>query len=232
MPCGVAGRIGVMAGMRMTLDASAKHLRNGYSISDMRNLQRALKNLDPNLRKALLREAKAPAKPVQSAIKSAIPAVAPMSGMTRGRLSWSNSVDSKGRAHNPKDVKIQFRTSSSGKSKVTSLVRVAVKSPAVVFADMAGKTERYMGAGYKGSGVTRPYPYKGGTRVHRVDGNGVKKPNRRYKYSRQGDALLAALGGKASRYVWPAAERAVPQVTQQIDVVINKFISIVNQKGL
>jgi hypothetical protein len=203
-----------------------------YSVSDIRQLQRALKALDPKLRTQLLREAKEPAKPIQAAIKSAIPAVAPLSGMTAGRLSWEASRDGKGKAHKAKDVKIQFRTSSSGKSNVTSLVRVRVASPAVVFADMAGRSGRYMGAGYRGSGVTRPYPYKGGVRVHHVDGKGAKKPGREYKFARQGDALLKGLGGSASRYVWPAAERSIPAAREAVDRVITKFAQMVNKKGL
>lgn len=203
-----------------------------YSVADIRNLQRALKAIDPKLRAELIREAKAPAKPIQSAVKSAIPAVAPLSGLNQGRLNWSSSVDSKGRSHSPKDVKIQFRTSSSGKSLTTSLVRVRVASPAVVFADMAGRSGRFIGAGYKGSGRTREYNWKGTTRSHRVDGNGVKKPNRVYKYASQGRALIDNLGGSASRFVWPAAERAVPAARIEINKVLDKFARKINRKGI
>ena len=188
-----------------------------YSVGDIRKLQRALKAIDPKLRTQLLREAKASAKPVQAAVKSAIPAVAPLSGMTQGRLAWSASVDAKGRSHNPKDVKIQFRTSSSGKSLTTSLVRVRVASPAVVVADMAGKSGRFIDAGYNGSGRTRSYPYKGGQRTHRVNG--------------QGKAMIKALGRTPSRYVWPAAERSIPAARDAVDKVITKFAQIINQKG-
>jgi hypothetical protein len=201
---GSLGRAGVSAG--------------DYSVADIRNLQRALKAIDPKLRTQLLREAKAPAKPVQSAIKSAIPAVAPLSGMTQGRLAWSGSVDAKGRSHNPKDVKIQFRTSSSGKSLTTSLVRVRVASPAVVMADMAGKSGRFIDAGYKGSGRTREYNWKGGRRTHRLNG--------------QGSAMIRGIGGSPSRFVWPAAERSIPAARAAVDQVLTKFARMVNQKGL
>lgn len=204
----------------------------GVSVADVRELQSRLKALNPELRRELLREAKEPAKPIQSAIKSAIPAVTPLSGMTQGRLSWSSSRDGKGKSHNPKDVRIEFRTASSGKSNVTSLVRVRVASPAVVFADMAGKSGRFMGAGYKGTGRTKPYAYKGGERSHRVDGRGKKKPGHDYKFARQGDALLKGLGGSASRYVWPAAERSIPAAREAVDRVLTKFAQKLNRKGL
>jgi hypothetical protein len=189
-----------------------------YSVADIRNLQRALKAIDPKLRTQLLREAKEPAKPVQAAVKNAIPSVSPLSGMSQGRLAWQGSVDAKGRSHNPKDVKIQFRTSMSGKSLTTSLVRVRVASPAVVVADMAGKSGKYFDKGYRGSGFTREYPYKGGTRRHRVNG--------------QGRAMVRNLGGSASRFVWPAAERSIPAARDAVDRVISKFAKMITQRGL
>lgn len=189
-----------------------------YSVSDIRNLQRALKAIDPKLRTQLLREAKEPAKPVQAAVKNAIPSVAPLSGMNQGRLSWQGSVDAKGRSYSPKDVKIQFRTSMSGKSLTTSLVRVRVASPAVVVADMAGKSGKYFDKGYRGSGFTREYPYKGGTRRHRVNG--------------QGRAMVRNLGGTPSRFVWPAAERSIPAARDAVDRVISKFAKMVSREGL
>jgi hypothetical protein len=97
---------------------------------------------------------------------------------------------------------------------------------------MAGKSQNFMGAGYKGTGRTREYPYKGGTRSHRVDGTGIKNPKRAYKYARQGDALLANLRGSASRYVWPAAERSLPAAKAQIEAVLRNAYDQINRKGL
>lgn len=202
------------------------------SVSDVRELQRRLKSIDPELRRILVRDSKEAGKEVQSAVKSAIAAVTPLSGMTRGRLNWNSSIDAKGKRHSAQDVKLEFRTRSSGRSEVTSLVRVRVASPAVVMTDMAGKSGNFMGAGYKGSGMTREYPYKGGTRRHRVDGFGVKNPGRPYKYRRQGDALLQNLGGKASRYVWPAADNKIPAVRAKIEAILRKAYDDINRKGL
>lgn len=190
---------------------------NDYSVTDVRRLTYALRSIDPKLRNQLVREAKEPAKPIQSAVKAAIPTTAPLTNMNQGRLAWQGSVDSKGKIKRPKDVQIQFRTTMSGRSLTTSLVRVRVVSPAVVMADMAGRSGRYLDSGYKGTGVTRPYPYKGGFRVHRLNG--------------QGRAMIRGLGGKASRFVWPAAERAVPAARREIEQVVKKFAKMVNQKG-
>jgi hypothetical protein len=191
---------------------------NDYSVTQIRELQKRLKSIDPKLRTQLVRDAKAPAEAIVSKVKPAINAVTPLSGMTRGRLNWNSSIDAKGKAHKPDDVKIQFRTRSSGKSNVTSLVRVRVASPAVVMADMAGRSNNYLDAGYKGSGFTKEYSYKGGSRRHRVNGQGRK--------------MIEKLGGSASRYVWPAAEQSIPAVKAQIEQVLARAYQTINRKGL
>jgi len=191
---------------------------NSPSVNDIRQLQKRLKALDPKLRTALLRDAKATAKPIQQAVKSRLGAVTPPSGMTRGRLTWNSSVDGKGRVHTADDVKIEFRTKSSGFTKTTSLVRVRAASPAVSMADMAGRSGSYFDAGYKGSGYTRSYKYKNGMRRHRVNG--------------QGRALVRVLGGAASRFVYPAAEAALPKAKREVEQVLSKYARLVNMKGI
>lgn len=205
---------------------------NDYSVTQIRELQRSLKSIDPKLRTYLVRDAKKAGEPVQLAVKSAIRQITPLSGLTQGRLNFNASVDAKGKTHKADDVKLQFRTRSTGRSDTTSLVSVRVQSPAVVMMDMAGKSGRSMGRGYKGSGMTREYPYKGGTRKHRVDGGGIKKPNRNYKFTTQGHALLANLGGNASRYAWPAALDKIPAVRKEIELILEKAYTEINRKGL
>jgi hypothetical protein len=85
-------------------------------------------------------------------------------------------------------------------------------------ADMAGKSGRFMNKGYKGSGLTREYPYKGGTRRHRVNG--------------QGQAMIRGLGGSASRFVWPAADNKIPAVKAQIENILRDAYTKINRKGL
>jgi len=187
------------------------------SVNDIRELQRRLKRIDPEFRKALLREAKKPAKPIQAAIKNRLASVTPPSGLTQGRLNWNASTDAKGRVHPPTDVKIEFRTKSSGSRTVTSLVRIRAASPAVAMADMAGRSGRFIDAGYKGTGRTRMYKWKNTERMHTVNG--------------QGRALIRRLGGKASRFVYPAAEQSLPEAMRKVDKVVSDFAKLVNMKG-
>lgn len=196
---------------------------NDYSVTDIRELQKRLKSIDPKLRTELLRNAKKPAEAIVSQVKPAINAVTPLSGMTRGRLNWNASVDAKGKTHKKDDVKIQFRTRSTGKSNTTSLVRVRVGSPAVVMADMAGKSGTYVNKGYRGTGYTREYNY----RLR----NG-ETTTRRHKVNGQGEKMIQNLGGKASRYIWPAAERSIPAVRAQVEAVLRNAFDQINRKGL
>lgn len=190
------------------------------SVTDIRELQKRLKAIDPKLRTALVRDSKKAAAPTVSAIKSAIGSVTPNSGMLRpgARLNWNNAIDGKGRVHNALDVKPQFRTSSSGRSDTTNLVRVKVGNPAVTLADMGGRSGRYVNAGYKGSGFTREYSYKGGTRRHRVNG--------------QFRGIETKIGGSASRFVYPAAEKSLGQVRQAIEKILRDAYTTINSKGI
>lgn len=95
---------------------------------------KALKAVDPELRKQFMQQAKSVARPVESAIKSNIPAIAPLSGMNNnGRLGW-------GVGKSPQSTTVKFKGSASKKSSVTSLLSVQVNSPAVAVADMAGRS--------------------------------------------------------------------------------------------
>jgi len=192
----------------------------GLSVTDVRELQKRLKEIDPKLRTALVRDAKAVAKQPISQIKSAIAKVTPNSGLLRpgARLNWNSAIDAKGRSHSATDVKPQFRTSRGGKDTETSLVRIRVANPAVVLADMGGRSGRFVDAGYKGSGYTREYSYKGGTRRHKVNG--------------QFKGIENKIGGRASRFVWPAAEDAIPSARAAIEKILRDAYTRINQKGI
>lgn len=190
---------------------------NQITVTDVRELQKRLKAIDPKLRTQLLREAKKPAKPLIDAIKTNVSQVTPLSGMTRGRLNWWHSTNLKGRVLTPTSVTAAFRTKSSGYSNTTTLVSVRAMSPAVAFADMAGRSGRYIGAGYKGSGFTREYNWKNTKRRHKVTSQGVK--------------LIQNLGGQASRFVWPSVVKGREQAMLEIDKVVRDFMTLVNMKG-
>lgn len=167
--------------------------------SNVRELNKRLDAIDPALKKAMVKDAKLAAKPLQTSIKSAIPSISPLSGFNNsGRLGY-------GVGKAAKSVTTSFRTGRSKTSAITSLLSVKVNSPAVALMDYAGRKP-------KGPirQVTRPYPYKGGVRSHRVNG--------------QGEAMIDKLNTirRASRFAWPAAEKSLPAVQAQVKGILDR----------
>lgn len=167
--------------------------------TNVRELNRRLDAIDPALKKAMVKDAKLAAKPLQSGIKSAIPSVSPLSGAnSAGRLGW-------GQTKPVKSVTVSYRTERSKTTAITSLLSVKVNSPIVALMDYAGRKPR--GPVRQ---VTRPYAYKGTTRTHRVNG--------------QGEAMIDRLNTvrKASRFAWPAAEQTLPAVQAQVKGILDR----------
>lgn len=191
-------------------------------VTDVRALQKKLKEIDPALRTQLVREAKAVAKPIAQKVSAAIPLASPLGSRKpskAGRMQWGGP-NSKGKVYKPNDAAVVFRTKSSGRSDTTSLVSVQVRSPMTAIADMAGRSGAFMNAGFRGTGVTREY--------HQLSKFG-KMFVRKHKLNNQGEAMLRKLGGRASRYVWPAAEQSVPAASKQIANIISKYENIANK---
>jgi len=190
------------------------------TVTNIRELQKRLKAIDPTLRTQLVRDAKAVAAPTVTAIKGAISKVTPNSGMVRpgARLNWNNAIDAKGRPHKALDVKPQFRTSQSGRSAETSLVRVKVGNPAVSLADMGGRSGRYANKGYQESGYTRPYNWKGTTRDHKLNG--------------QFKGVEEKIGNSPSRFIWPAATDSLPAARLAIEKILRDAYTRINSKGI
>jgi len=193
---------------------------NTLSVTDIRALQKRLKEIEPTLRTQLVRDAKAVAVEPIKQIKTAIGKVTPNSGMLRpgARLNWNNAIDAKGRSHNALDVKPQFRTSMSGRSDTTSLVRIKVGNPAVSLADMGGRSGRYANKGYQESGYTRPYKWKGTTRSHKLNG--------------QFRGVEEKVGNSPSRFIWPAAESSIPAAREAIEKILRDAYARINSKGI
>ena len=179
-------------------------------IFDVKALIRDLNDIDPDLRKAMIREAKTEAKPMASKIKSVIPTDAPISGLSKvknptGRLAW-------GEGKPANSVSIRFRSGRSRRTAVTTLVGIWVTSPMTAIADTAGK-----GSMRKAVTVTREYPYKNGTRRHRVNG--------------QGSSLVKNLKNVGlNNFVYPAVESQIPDTERQVKLVFERYAAMVNRK--
>ena len=210
--------------------------KTGIYLTDYRDLITELRKTEPTLIRELQKGYRAIAKPVQKAVKGNIPSLPPTSGIHRktpqrtvsgfyprvipGRLTWGSN--SQNRKKPVRSVLIETpsvakaaRAMRRAKVGVASIARLRVDNAAVVMADMAGKSNKYTDK----RKITNEYKYsrsKTGTRRHKVNG--------------QGRAMIKALGRNPSRYVWPAAEKAIPKVFVSTNANLQKTYNIINRR--
>jgi len=201
-----------------------------YSVQEIRNLQKKLKAIEPSLRTEFMREVKTIGKTPEKAIKNSIDNQPPLSGLDpsgRGKnakLQWGKTKRGSGGA---KSTTIRFRTKAGGKSLTTTLLGIRVNSAASSVADMAGRSGRYVGAGFKGSGRTRPTvrTYKDGSQSVTFTKPATRKAGEAFIRN-----LNNRLGNKPSRMAWKAVEKDLPQISRTIQYVVDKW-SIRASKG-
>lgn len=191
----------------------------GYSVQGVRELQKRLKAIEPELRTQFMREIKKIAVVPNQAIRNAIPASAPLSGMSgESRISWGVNKPAK-------STTIRFRTKSGG-TLTTNLLSIRVNSAASSMADMAGRSGRSIGAGYRGSGYTREFIKR------RKDGSLYYTKRRTTREA--GQKFVSSLNSRthntASRFAWKPVEKSLPALNRQVQEVINKYYRIANYR--
>jgi hypothetical protein len=197
-------------------------------IFDAKPVLRALNQLEPGLRKQMLREMKEITKPAVNKIRDVIPSTAPFSGMSvprtptsmddrkfnnnpTGRLSWTGGKY-KNKVIAPDNVIPRFSSGRSRKYAVTSLFGIWLRSPGVAMVATAGK-----GSARAKYATTREYPYKGGVRRHRNNG--------------QGDALIRKVKSTGLyNFFYKAGEASVPGMEGEVKLVWEKYSKIVNRR--
>jgi hypothetical protein len=202
--------------------------KNSNVIFDAKPVLKALNQLEPGLRKQMLREMKEITKPAVNNIKSVIPSTAPMSGMSvsrtstsvegrsfnnngSGRLSWTGGKY-KNRVIAPDNVIPRFSSGRSRRSAVTSLFGIWLRSPGVAMVATAGK-----GSGRAKYATTREYPYKGGVRRHRNNG--------------QGDALIRKVKSSGLyNFFYKAGDASVPGMESEVKLVWEKYSKMVSRR--
>jgi len=202
--------------------------QNPDVIFDAKPVLKALNQLEPGLRKQMIRDMKAITKPTINEIKSVIPKTSPMSGMsvTRtgtsmddrnynnngdGRLSWTGGKY-KNKVIAPDNVIPRFSSGRSRRAAVTTLFGIWLRSPGVAMVAKAGK-----GSGRPGYATTREYPYKGGTRRHRNNG--------------QGAALIRKVKNTGLfDFFYKAGEKQVPSMEREVKLTYEKYSKLVNRR--
>jgi hypothetical protein len=202
--------------------------RASYSVKDIRQLQKNLREIEPELRKEFVKKIKDLGKKAEEPIKSAIRQVRPLGadrvsgGMKhQGPTGWGigKPIDS---------TTVRFRTQAGGKSLTTSLVSVRLNSAAVNIMDMAGRSGRSVGQGKRRSGFTPV--------VRRTASGGLiayarkTPPEAGRKFIANLNAAQGIVKGNASRIAWPAVEKDLPNFEVEIDKIIQNYYRIANRK--
>ena len=196
-------------------------------ITGVKETLQLLDAVQPGSIKELRKDVRRIAEPAVSAIRSNLPATAPLSGMTHyGRTRYAGAK-----------VKAELQTRDSRTTNTSALIRLSVESPGdaagLEIADMAGRKTQ-------GGGVQIPYEYKG---IGRRGGSGRQSPTRSrsvtrrgnsapfsYRINGQGKAMIKNLGGSASRYVYPPLTIAILGVRDEMIKTLNTYVSKTNQK--
>jgi hypothetical protein len=166
-----------------------------------------LKSVEPELYKQFRKDIRSLSAPAVSAIKSNVPTISPLSGMVgNGRTSWSAPKVSISITPNQRS-----RALGSTTANLVAIMTRGSNGQGLVIADMAGR-----GGGKQRYSLTRPYPYKGGVRRHRVNG--------------QGEAMIRGLQKQPSRFVYPAIERQLPAIRVAVAGSIESMAQTINVK--
>lgn len=192
-----------------------------YSVQEIRALQKKLKEIQPSLRTEFMREVKKIGKEPQRAIRDAIPNEAPISGMSKpgAKLQWGK-VSKGAQSGGAKSTTIRFRTQAGGKSLTATLLAIRVNSAASSVADMAGRSGRYIGKGYRSSGYSKP--------IRRTYADGSQSVEFRRQATRKGGEafvrnLNKEIGNRPSRMAWKSVEKSLPQLSKDVQFVVNKW---------
>jgi hypothetical protein len=214
--------------MRSFAQRSAAFGRNKDVVFDAKPVIKALNQIEPGLKREMLKDMKDITKPAITKIKSEIPKTAPFSGISEprtftqmpdrkennngdGRLSWTGGLY-KNRVIAPDNVIPRFSASRSRKYAVTSLFGIWLRSPGVAMVATAGK-----GSGRPGYSTTREYAYKGGTRRHRNNGQGAALIRRVKKVG-------------LFNFFYKAGESQLPSIEREVKLTYEKYSKRVNRR--
>jgi hypothetical protein len=191
------------------------------TFTDYKRLITVMRQVEPELVKALRKRYRQIGRPLANDIRKAIPGRAPLSGMVTkvGRLSWSRTMN---QSKPIRSVVIRDRKRKpGGKYPIVGLVQAVVGAAPVGLADMAGRSGAYINS----RAVTREYDY---TYTGKYGGKFLGK--RKHRINGQGRIMINRLGGRGSRYVYPAAEKALPQARVEMQIAVNDAVNDINSK--
>jgi hypothetical protein len=189
-------------------------------LSDWRYLLKEISKLNKEIHKDMRKDFRRLAQDVQRGIRDEISNKPPLSGMRKaripGRVTWGNGKPARSAI---------IRLPRNAKSNYLPIAQVRVGSPATVIADMAGKSN----AATNSKARTAFYDYT----IYR-DGAPIKV-QRDHAITKLGSRkfianLDASLGSRASRMVYPGAEKALPEAREEIQSLVTEVVDRVNRE--
>lgn len=225
-------------GLQITMQSGTLGSSNTVrlEITNLEEVLKVLKDLDSKYIFALRKEFKKVGKTAANSVRKSIPnkSKPPLTHMRQvwfGRLAWGTNYGGSGSKPRPAQS-VLVQTPNTRKKKYRELervpvVRLQIGSPGTVLFDMAG---RLMNAkGRKGKTPIYDYMYTIG---------GQKVPGKRQHTVVPGafsKGITKSGYGRASRIVYPAVEKAMPRVTddmRQVIRVVNRDIqTLLNAKA-
>jgi len=182
-------------------------------VFNVRKITKALDELEPGLKKQMVRDFKKIAKPMATDISSEIKSISPLSGFTSGdgRFNWEHGVYKRTRI-SPENTLIRYRQNRSRRAKITSLVSIWVRNPMAALIGSAGK-----GSGVPRRAVTKEYSWGTQTRKHKLNG--------------QGQALIGQVRSRGwFNYFYRSAEKKMSGVEAEVKLVWEKYSSKVSKE--
>ena len=251
---GFAKGVGQMAGLVSTggmaradfnqlYNTAISATKGGLEFKDLRNLEKVLKEVEPELFKKFKRDATKLGNPAKQAVQKAFRTVdknGPLGPVRRpgrkydkmatniGRLSWASSRSKRNAIDiNYKQPKAApFNKAGLAGDKTLSLIRVRVRGGSYVMADMAGKSNKAR----KATGqLSRSYQINlfgkmVVTRRHKVNaenvGNWIDRLN----------SSSSRLQGHPSRYAWPALEKHAKDYQKNFSALVADVVAETNRK--
>jgi hypothetical protein len=229
-------------------DLSSGGASNGdkgtIQISNLAALERELKNIGPEVLRQFKKDAKLVGKPAVTAVRKAFRGVnemGPLGGPKRkgrtfdrmytqnGRISWTAARKVGGRS----GIDVNYKNRKEGKALAAlkaaqdgtvSIVRIRVRAPAFVVADMAGVSKRASRSGTK----TRPYQINAFGRGLITRTHTINKANVDNWLLKLNSGSMAA--SKPSRYAYPAVEKHTPAFKANITKVLKSAVVTVNRR--
>lgn len=190
-------------------------------ITNLQLLLKELSKVNDETRKQFRKDFRKIAEPVRDEIKKGISSnrlgiPGSMRGFQKkvipGRLTWGT-----GKPANSAIISMpRITTRKAG----MAISKITVGSPATVIADMAGKSNKVTGKKRR----TDPYPYSlspTGQRTHRITSVGSRKFIQN---------LDSTIGNRASRVVYPSAEKALPEAQKEMGLSLDDMVQKLNRE--